>query len=70
MRNAVSITANAFGLLHKTKTSSISRKWQRQIKEMANTKHKTQNTRNKKKTKQKLRHREIEKTEKVEIDTS
>ena len=65
MRNAVSITANAFGLLHKTKTSSISRKWQRQIKEMANTKHKK-----KKKTKQKLRHREIEKTEKVEIDTS
>jgi hypothetical protein len=35
-----------------------------------NGKHKTQNTRNKKKTKQKLRHREIEKTEKVEIDTS
>ena len=65
MRNAVSITANAFGLLHKTKTSSISRKWQRQIKEMANTKHKK-----KKKTKQKLRHREIEKTEKVKINTS
>jgi hypothetical protein len=35
-----------------------------------NGKHKTQNTTNKKKTKQKLRHREIEKTEKGEINTS